>query len=165
MRRATHFIRVLLWMPTVVGFSGHAQFSVNAVGYVQITFPTGYTFCANPLRTSNDVVSVVIPNAPDSAAVYLWDISQQRFAAPSIYHDGWSTNCPMPVGKGFVLFTPVPFTNTFVGEVLQGSLTNAIAGNNRLSLVASMVPQMGSLKLLNFLETDGDTVYMPVAAT
>lgn len=165
MRRGAQIIRVLFWLLTLVGFAARAQYSVNAVGYVQVVFPAGYTFCANPLRTTNDIVSVEIPTAPESAAVYSWDVSQQRFAAPSVYHNGWSTNTSLPVGKGFVVYTPVPFTNVFVGEVLQGSLTNAIAGSNQLSLVSSLVPQMASLNDLNFPATDGDTVYMPIAAT
>jgi len=37
------------------------------------------------------------------------------------------------------------FTNTFVGNVRQGNLTNAVAGNNLLDLLGSMVPVGGDL--------------------
>jgi hypothetical protein len=138
-----------------------AQTSVNAVGYVQVSFAPGYTFCCNPLHTTNDTVRNLIPVAPDSCAVYLWDVDAQRFSAPSVYHNGWSSNYAFAMGKGFVVYTPTPFTNTFVGEVLQGHLINPIAGNNRFSLIASLVPQAGTLTTLELPSSEGDTVIMP----
>lgn len=137
-----------------------SQTSVNAVGYVQVGFAPGYTFCCNPLHTTNDTVANLIPTAPDSSAVYLWDLDAQRFSAPSIYHNGWSSNYALTMGKGFVLYTPTLFTNTFVGEVMQGHLVLPIAGNNRFSLIGSLVPQAGNLTTLEFPGSDGDSVYL-----
>jgi hypothetical protein len=141
-------------------------YSVNAVGYVQTVFQPGFNFCCNPLRTTNDtVVALLCQGVPDSCAVYVWDVDSQRFSQPSVYDGAWTTNYSLPPGRGFVIYTPIRFTNTFVGEVLQGTLTNRIVGGNKLSLVASMVPQAASLSDLNFPGTDGDTVYLPVSAT
>jgi hypothetical protein len=133
------------------------------VGYVNVAMPSGYTFVANPLHAApSNSIATVIPNPPDWTRVWLWNITNQTFDAPAIYdawESGWSLNLLLPPGRGFVVHTWENFTNTFVGEVLQGALTNFIAGTNRLTLVGSKVPQAGALgSTLQFPGTDGDVV-------
>ncbi|MGZ5569007.1 MAG: hypothetical protein ACXWKG_18505, partial [Limisphaerales bacterium] len=147
------------------GREAAGQFYSGPVGYVQVVVSPGYNFCCNPLDYGTNTVSALFPTAPDSCAVYLWDVDAQRFSLPSVYHNGWSSNYTLPLGKGFVVYTPTSFTNTFVGAVLEGQLSVPIAGNNRLSLIASMVPQSASLNVLGLPGSDGDSVYMPVRPT
>lgn len=163
MRLGAHILRTVFAVFVFLTCSARAQYS-GAVGYVQHIFPPGYTFCSNPLVDSNNTINIIMPMAPESSAVCLWDVASQRFSAPSVYHGGWSTNCVLSMGIGFVLYTPVSFTNYFVGGVLEGNLTNAIAGSNRLCLIASLVPQMASLTQLSCPGVDGDSVYMPDSA-
>lgn len=169
MRRGLHTLRSVIFVAAFL-CAGRAWtqtnvYSVNAVGYVQVAFTPGYTFSCNPLHTTNDTVAGLFPGAPDSSAVYVWDLDAQRFSAPSVFHNGWSSNYSLAMGKGFVFYTPTPFTNTFVGEVLQGHLVNPIAGNNRLSLIGSLVPQSASLNVLGLPGSDGDSVYLPKSPT
>jgi hypothetical protein len=74
---------------------------------------------------------------------------------------GWNGNFIINPGRGFVLHTTNQFTNTWVGEVMQGALTNAVAGTNRFSLLGSIVPQTGSLSaVLGFPGSDGDNAQL-----
>jgi hypothetical protein len=136
------------------------------VGYVNLTITNGYNFLANPLNSTNNTLTNLIQNCPDNTEVYLWDVGQQTFAGPATFQGvdfgGWDTNFDLPPGKGFLVVSDSRWTNTFVGEVLQGSLTNFVAGTNRFSLLGSMVPQAAPLSGTNNLQFpggDGDTVY------
>jgi len=139
-------------------------YSGNVVGYVNVPVGTNrYHLIANPLRTTNDTLNTVLPSAPAGSRVWIWDVASQRFVGPAVYSPPpvlWSTNFPIPVGKGFMFHTSTYGTLTFVGEVLQGALSNGVAGANRLSLLGSMVPQAGAFSTtLAFPPSDGDSVY------
>lgn len=58
----------------------------------------------------------------------------------------------MNPGEGAVLLSNEPFTNTFVGEVMQGNLTNAFPAG--LSIRASMVPQAGTFNQLGLADSN-----------
>jgi len=153
----------------LAGTSAQGQtnvYSFNIVGYVNVTLTNGYNFIGNPLNNSSNTLSVLIPSAPDGTAVYVWDVASQSFSPPSVYSGGWDSNRDyvIPVGKGFAVYAPTGWTATFVGEVLQGNLTNFIAGSNKFSLLASMVPQALPLSgtppwSLEFPGTGGDNVF------
>jgi hypothetical protein len=130
------------------------------IGYVNVTITNGYNFLANPLDVPPDnLITNVLPSAPLGSIAFLWDVPNQMFVAVGVF-DEWnegepgvwftpdySDYCrtPLPPGLGFVLYSPTALTNTFVGEVLQGWQTNFVAGNNRLSLLGSKIPQTGML--------------------
>ena len=69
----------------------------------------------------------------------------------------------MGVGRGVVLYVPTRYTNTFVGYVLQGVMTNFVAGSNQFSLLGCMVPVGGPLSVNTngpgFPRLDGATVH------
>lgn len=136
-----------------------AQYSTGVVGYVNVQLTNGYTLVANPLRTANDTLTNLIRFPPEGTRVYVWDVTDQVFFPPSVYHaspPGWTADYDLPVGRGFVVFAPVTFTNTFVGEVLQGWLTNFVAGDNKLSLLGNKVPDSGPISsALGFPRIDG----------
>lgn len=141
--------------------------SVQAViGYVNVVYTNGFSFTVNPLDTTNNSINYILSAGvpPVGSRVYLWDVTNQVFLPPSIRSaapPSWSVNYDLSPGKGFVLFVPVKWTNTYVGEVLQGSLTNFVAGSNKLSLLGSKVPQSGELSSgLQFPGIDGDQVYL-----
>jgi hypothetical protein len=150
---------------SVAGFAQLAQAAI--VGYDIVPLTNGYNFIANPLDQSaspggNSITNVMNP-PPDGTSIYLWDINNQAFTPPSIYSittSNWSINYVLPVGRGFVLQTSRAWTNTFVGEVLEGHLTNFVAGSNKFSLLGSMVPLVDTLSNLSFPGTDGDNVYV-----
>ncbi|PYJ00950.1 MAG: hypothetical protein DME25_19335 [Verrucomicrobia bacterium] len=121
---------------------GPHQAQSNVVGFYTVVLTNGYNFLANQFNayrtngTLDNTLTNVIPNAPVGTKVYLWNVSNQAFSAPATF-DGlhWDVNYDLSPGKGFVVLPPVRWTNYFVGEVLQGTLTVSIAGSNKLSLV------------------------------
>lgn len=116
-------------------------------GYVNVGFTNGYDFVANPLvtppNTLNDVMRTsASPAVPNGTAVFLWDVATQSFGPPAIYSTStgqWTPNHEVPVGRGFVVHSPGVWTNTFVGEVFEGTNLNLIRGSNKLSLVSGVL--------------------------
>jgi hypothetical protein len=91
------------------------------VGYVNFPFNAGTTLFNNPLaRGGNNLSQVISPAAPAGMSVWLWNSSIQNFDISSVW-DGahWSADLALPPGTGAALYTPAPFTNTFVGEVVS----------------------------------------------
>jgi hypothetical protein len=97
-------------------------YSVNIVGYVNRPFAPGSHLFGNPLHHDSNALSLIMPTAPDGATVTLWDQRNEQFLPDSTYvaGSGWTINYVLDVGMGALLTTPMTFTNTFVGEVLQG---------------------------------------------
>jgi hypothetical protein len=123
-------------------------YSLNVVGYVNIKFPAFTTYLvANPLDNTTNDLATVLPGAPDSTTVQIWDIAAQDFITTSTYDGGaakWLPNLSIKPGQGVFVTAAADYTNTFVGSVRTGSLTNTIAGFN-LVLVGSQVPVAGDL--------------------
>jgi hypothetical protein len=152
-------VAVIAAVPSTYG----QVYSANVVGYVSETLTNCYTFLANPL--SNDIsndLRTLIPSPPGGTRVWLWNVTKQVFDEPAVFSNSdWSTNLDLPVGRGFVIQSDENWTLTFVGEVLQGWLTNFVAGSNRLSLLGSQVPRAGPLSAdMEFPGSDGDDVYL-----
>jgi len=140
-----------------LGASMAQVYSVNAVGYVNVSLPVGFSLLANPLQQTNDLISTVIPAAPDGTQVLTWNPATQHFNAAAVF-DGdalaWTPNISLPVGKAMFVFLLEPATLTFVGDVRQGSLTNGVAAN--FNALGHMVPQSISLRSAAFPMADGD---------
>ncbi len=139
-------------------------YSVNAVGYVNKTIPTGFSLIANPLKSTNDTVANVIKGAPDGTAVFKWTGSGYSGLTYSIGDGGWVNNnfvladLPLAPGEGLFIVPPSQFTLTFVGDVMQGNLTNSLPTG--FSIRSSQVPQAGGIvSALGFTPTIGDVVF------
>jgi hypothetical protein len=117
------------------------------VGYVNVTMSAGYNLIVNPLDNAINTLNPVMTNVPDGCLTFLWNTTNQSFTAPSIFQlgFGWDLNYDISPGKGFMVWSPVAWTNTFVGTVLQGTLTNFVAGTNKLSLLGDKAPLSGPL--------------------
>lgn len=134
-------------------------YSVNVVGYVNKVLPAGqFGMIANPLNTTNNTVANLIQNPRNGMIIYKWDAG---FQANNFLGGVWTDpNATLNPGEGAFVFVPagVPYTNTFVGEVLQGNLTNALPTG--FSLVGSQVPQGGALQTaLEYPVSNGTIVY------
>lgn len=142
-------------------FSSVAQsvYSVNAVGYVNLTIQSGYNLIANPLNGTNNVVSTVLPatNLPDDIELLTWnngiqDFDQAIFTAGGSWFDqlGFPATTVLAPGRAFFIRNPggSSFGVTFVGEVPQGGLTNSVGAN--YDFVSSIVPQSAGLSTMNF---------------
>lgn len=143
-------------------------YSLNVVGYVNKTLVGGglFTAVANPLNTTNNTLSGIFGNAtsglPAGSQVQVWDHALQDFAAytKQPVGDGWSgTGESVPFAPGqavFVKITGASVTNTFVGEVMQGSLTNSTLPN--FNLIGNMVPDSGTATVVGLVPAPGAQV-------
>jgi len=132
-------------------------YSVNAVGYVNLVIPAGFSINANPLNSQTNTVPNLFASAPTGTSVY--KLVNGTYAQTSLGRGGWSdVTMTLVPGQGFFVNAPSQFTNTFVGEVMQGSLTNSFPAG--FSLLGSQVPQAGGLQTaLGYNPVAGDTVY------
>jgi hypothetical protein len=129
--------------------------SANVIGYYNVPLTRGYHFVANQFNTTNNSITGVIPSPLPTTSAYLWNVTNQEFQLVGVFDEdasawlepvhGEPCEVQLPPGLGFVLWSPGDYTVTFVGEVLQGGLTNFVAGTNKLSLLGSKVPQGGEL--------------------
>ena len=125
--------------------SGVAQtvYSVNAVGFVNLVLPPGFSINSNPLNAADNSVAALFPSAPLGSAIYKF--VGGAFVPNNRGFSAWSnpTQTLVP-GEAFFFKNPsasVSITNTFVGEVPQGTLTTPLTAG--FQLVSSQVPQAG----------------------
>jgi len=133
-------------------------YSVNAVGYVNLPIPAGWSMIANPLNAPTNTLGALITTAPDFTTLYKWNGVQ--FTSYTFAFGEWDNpSGTLNPGEGCFVWAPESFTNTFVGEVMQGSLTNAIPVG--FSMRASIVPQAGTAGELGLSAAlaDFDTIY------
>lgn len=149
-------------------------YSVNAVGYVNVTVPANGPFAiiANPLNgTNNDLNTILpLPDAADGTTIYAFDTASQSYTSYGFITGlGWLPTREFAPGEAFFIqannSAGSTLNLTFVGEVPQGHLVNSIAASPLFSLKSSVVPQSATLgeegapNTLNFPAEDGDTVY------
>jgi hypothetical protein len=158
-------------------------FSVNAVGYVNISVPAnGYAIVSNPLNgnPNNDLnTTLPLPDSFTGASVYRFNPTTQSYRDTMQWVGGvgWLASDPADLivnpGEGFFLqnVAGVPLTATMVGEVPSGTTANPIRGNNAYQIRSAVVPKglpLGWVGLANSLEfpaDTGDSVFIFDAAT
>lgn len=134
---------------------------VNAVGYVNLDLPAGFSLIANPLNNGANKLSAVIPTAPEDSIIFTFSNGAFDPVAPQFFGGGIGWDSPDVViapGKGFFIQMAAPGKLTFVGEVPQGTLTTAVPAG--FSILASQVPQAGKVTTdLGFQAAGDDTVF------
>lgn len=127
-------------------------YSLNVVGYVSQTYDAGYHLIANPLNATNNSIVSILPNVPSFTAVYKFTGGAFSSANTFLFGSWTDPSMTLNPGEGAFLFIPSGgnYTNVYVGEVLQGSLTNVlIPGYN---LVGTKVPQAGGVTTTHNLQ-------------
>jgi len=128
-------------------------YSVNAVGYVNLTLPVGFSMVANPLNagTGNNTITKLFAPAnmsatPTACRVYLYNNSTGAYQTVTFSSltgnwSGTAAGTEILPGDGvfFQNLSGAPLTATFVGEVMQGSLSTPIPQG--FSIKSSQVPQ------------------------
>jgi len=148
-------------------------YSVNAVGYVNVTLDPGYNLVSNPLNAADNTVANLFknisPSVPSGLAVYVFDESTGGFFQQAQWSPipgvGFGTTNPtvtktVPPGTGVFIFDPDSTgqrTLTFVGEVMQGTLSNPLPVG--FSIRANQVPQAGSPDTFGLPGTPGDRLF------
>jgi hypothetical protein len=167
------------------GISSYAQavYSQNVVGYVNLPETANqFSLEAPPLDLdgtgTNNTIASVYPNPAINDQIYIYTPSGFDIVAYQIKPVGRSgattTNWfdantglvasadPLNVGEGVYYLPAVNETNTFVGSVLSGAVTNVnIPAPNTFGLVSSQIPYAGGLTtVLNYQPNINDQVYL-----
>lgn len=147
----------------IVAANAQTVYSVNVVGYVNVTLKPGFNLIANPLNTTNNTIASLLPNVPGNTQLfkYTTGVGFTTYTFDDLdlvwYPNGNATLNP---GEGAFIKNPTSsdITITFVGEVLQGALTNTIPVG--YSIKSSMVPQAGAIDtILQFPAAPNDQIF------
>jgi hypothetical protein len=152
-------------------------YSLNIVGYVNVTMPAGNYTYVNPLDLDGTNSAGNVLKLPDSTTFAFWTGSAfDYWFFDSTYggtYNGWFSDSSgatekappiLTLGKGFYVNPPSQFVNTFVGNVVpapgQTNSANVAAGNQ---LVGSVMPVGGSVAAtgagaINLVLPDSTTV-------
>jgi hypothetical protein len=161
MRTKTLVLTAALGVATIA--TSMAQvYSVNAVGYVKVSVPVGFSIIANPLDagTGNNVLSKLFAAPSEGTTIYKFNSAAGSYDISTYSFGSWDTDRTMDPGQGaFILNADTKtFDVVFVGEVKQGHLVTTVPSG--FSMIASQVPQAGGLTTdLKYTPADGDTVY------
>jgi hypothetical protein len=121
-------------------------YSLNVVGYINVTAPANQlVMIANQLNTTNNTIGSLIPAGPPGAQLYKYNGGYTAYTFDDV-DLVWlpNANATLNPGEGCFYKSPSATTLTFVGEVLQGSLTNTLP-INLLAMRSSIVPQQGKI--------------------
>ena len=139
--------------------------SDNVVGYLTVVPPSNQFICVvNPMtnrNVANTLGNLIGTNLPIYGRVLKWNYAAAHFDIYTrvAFGNGWiPTNGPAATinpGEGFFLVSPVTITNTFVGDVLQGVLTNNLQSG--FWLTGSLVPRTNDVLSLG--------LYLPFSAS
>ncbi len=137
----------------VAGAMAQNVYSVNVVGYVNVPIAGNasanrgsgqYTLVANPLDASNgganaggNTLSNLFANGGNGDEFLQWN-GTNTFNVSTFFFGSWTPNLTVTPGTGGFYLTTAPFTNTFAGTVLQGSLTNTFKSG--FQIIADQVP-------------------------
>jgi len=137
-------------------------YSLNVVGYINLTIPTGYSLLANQLVASpdNKIANVLGTNFETGMQVLKWNPATQGFNQPDGFYDAFDTGTvgewldnnfnpsttTISPGEAFFLLNPHATTNiTLVGQVTQGTTALPVAnGYSFLSVVAPLAVDLST---------------------
>jgi hypothetical protein len=148
-----------LLLTAAVGAAGVATsmaqvFSVNAVGYVNKTIPAnGFAMVSNPLKAADNTIDKLFAGVPVGTTVYKYTPGTGYTIGTFDDLDnsfGAIGKTELLPGQGVFVKNPgaTPLTITFVGEVMQGDVSQQMVAG--LSMVSSKVPQAGTPTDLSF---------------
>jgi hypothetical protein len=129
-------------------------YSLNAVGYINVTAPPGYSIVADQLWNSSgsntlaNTITVPADSSEDGSRIYKFNgtgystYTFDSFSSPPFDPNGSATLNP---GEAAFFYnnTSTNIIFTFVGTVPQG--TNTVVLNQGYNLVSSPVPETGGI--------------------
>jgi hypothetical protein len=179
MRTKTMLLSALLGALGSVSVHAQNVYSLNAVGYINVTLVPGYTIITCPLIASPDnTLNTLLNNANSNLSgsfVYFYNPSTGGYTSDNAANtgargysgspEGWAGGGTEAIAPGTAVWFGNNFstniTVTFVGTVPTGPVTNVLAPG--FNLVGSIVPMSGDIitnsisALTNF--NVGDWVY------
>lgn len=169
MKIKTLLLTVALCAATLATAVAQTVYSVNAVGYVNVTVPAnGFALLANPLNVgTNNSISAVLPDVPVGTVVYTFDPTAAAFVqitkrSATLWSGGTGNNTVLNPGTGFFVrnAAATPLNITFVGEVPQGTNLTVSIPKAGFNLIGSIVPQAGKVSTdLGLPTVANDAIY------
>ncbi|HKI72095.1 MAG TPA: hypothetical protein VKA81_06955 [Verrucomicrobiae bacterium] len=137
-------------------------YSVNAVGYINVSLSAGYTLIANQLNAAPNNSLETIFGDSLAAGDTVFKFNGTSFDS-AIYAGGGSflysgSTFGLAPGEGAFVQTTAAKTVTLVGEVPQGTALK-VSMPVGYSIVSSIVPQSAALGSIGFPVQAGDTVF------
>jgi hypothetical protein len=148
MRTKTLLITAALSAAGVIASNAQTVYSANAVGFVNVPLVEGFNLVANPLdNTTDNTIGTLFDGAPNFTVIYKWDAAGGTYDQNTFAFGGWSDPA-MTFAPGEGAFVNIPaggaYTQTFVGEVMQGDLEIGVPAG--FEIRSSMVPQTGLIQ-------------------
>jgi hypothetical protein len=143
-------------------------YSVNAVGYVNVTLVPGFNLVSNPLDAASNVLGTLASNiqggVPNATRIFKFENASNSFVdaqyddADAAYLGSAASRTVAP-GEGFFILIPgtTDKTLTFVGQVMQGNLSNPLPRG--FSIRANQVPQAGKASDFGLPAQNGDRYF------
>jgi hypothetical protein len=156
MRTKTLLLTAALAAAGIATTMAQAVYSVNAVGYIKLDVPAGFSMIANQLKNGGNTLDEIIPNAGFGDTVYKFDPASGFVS--SVFFGSWSPSLTLAPGEGAFIQAGAAFQVTLVGEVPQGADSN-VSIPAGFSIKSSAVPQSAKLEDIGFPADFGDTVY------
>lgn len=154
-------------------------YSLNVVGYINLTLTNGFNLVANQLDydgtgTNNTLYTSIGTNLPNLSRVYTFDPIAVNYNFAALIGGNWSAGNMAAVVKGVQpgqgVFVQIPAaasypqTLTLVGNVMQGNLNTPVG--SYYQILSSQVPQSGGISTaLNFTGANLDRVYQWLPGT
>jgi hypothetical protein len=140
-------------------------YSLNVVGYINITVAAGYTLCANQLNNGTNGINQVLANPPENATVLTFAnndyVSDLAVGGAWYDKDANPSTTALPPGKGFFYNAPAAATLTLVGEVPQGATSIPLPAG--YALIGTYTPQALELSTANGFPMVENTTYLKFA--
>jgi hypothetical protein len=141
------------------------------VGYYNVTINSGATsgdlnryklVCMQlkPNGIAAPTLNNSFTNLPAGTIAYVWQGATWSGSTEYLGGtDGWETDYPVPYGTGVLLKNTgaSPITATFVGDVMEGSLTNAFPAG--YAPRGPLVPQAGGITTVHGFDKVGTIAY------
>jgi hypothetical protein len=166
MRAKTLLLTAALSAVSIAAAVAQTVYSVNAVGYVNVTVPAGkFALLSNPLNQPTNSIAAVLPDVANNTVVYVFDPTTGAFTQTTKRAGVWTgaaATALLNPGQGFFIKNAgtADMTVTFVGEVPQGTNLTINFPKAGFYLVGSIVPQAGKVQTdLGLPAVNGDKVY------
>ena len=139
-------------------------YSVNAVGYINVSCPAGFSMIAHQFTVPSRKLSDLIPAPLPATSVYKLVGGGYQIYTFDDLDLVWTPNGDVEIelGAGVFINSPSAQTLTFVGEVPQGTLTTPTPSG--FSIRSSQVPQQGTVGQLGLVGQPADQVYKLVGS-
>jgi hypothetical protein len=143
-------------------------YSVNIVGYINLTVPKGFSTIANQLNaTPDNTLTSVLPAPPENTSIYKFVPGPPAHYAVYTFsadNPGWfPTTGALAPGEGAFISIDAsqiaPATSTTLTLVGEVQLVSANPVNNGFSMLSSVIPQSDTLDNLGFPARENDSFY------